>query len=40
VGDDEFDKIFVVMMPSPGETRVLRLRYGAPRVGSVADRKN
>jgi broad specificity phosphatase PhoE len=28
--DDEFDAIYVVVMPSPGETRVLRLRYGAP----------
>lgn len=29
VRDDEFDAIFVVVMPSPGETRVLRWRYGA-----------
>ncbi len=28
--DEEFDAIYVVVMPSPGETRVLRLRYGAP----------
>ena len=28
--DDEFDAIYVVVMPSPGETRVLRLRYGQP----------
>lgn len=27
--EDEFDSIFVVVMPSPGRTRVLRLRYGA-----------
>ncbi len=26
--DDEFDAVYVVVMPSPGETRVLRLRYG------------
>ena len=26
--DDEFDAIYVVVIPSPGETRVLRLRYG------------
>jgi broad specificity phosphatase PhoE len=28
--DDEFDAIHVVVIPSPGETRVLRLRYGQP----------
>lgn len=28
--DDEYDAIYVVVMPSPGETRVLRLRYGVP----------
>jgi broad specificity phosphatase PhoE len=28
--DDEFDAIYVVVMPSPGEPRLLRLRYGAP----------
>jgi broad specificity phosphatase PhoE len=28
--DDEFDSIYVVVLPSPGETRVFRLRYGAP----------
>jgi broad specificity phosphatase PhoE len=28
--DDEFDAIYFVIMPSPGETRVLRLRYGTP----------
>jgi broad specificity phosphatase PhoE len=27
--DDEFDAVFCVVMPSPGETRVLRLRFGA-----------
>ena len=27
--DDEFDSIFVVVMPSPGQTRVFRLQYGA-----------
>ena len=29
--DDEFDVVYVVVMPSPGETRVLRFRYGTPR---------
>jgi broad specificity phosphatase PhoE len=33
--DDEFDAIYVVTMPSPGETRLLRLRYGQP-TGSEA----
>jgi hypothetical protein len=28
MGEDEFDAIYVVVIPSPGETRVLRLRYG------------
>jgi broad specificity phosphatase PhoE len=28
--DDEFDAMYVVVLPSPGETRVLRLRYGPP----------
>ena len=29
MGEDEFDSIYVAVMPSPGETRVFRLRYGA-----------
>jgi broad specificity phosphatase PhoE len=29
--DDEFDAIYVVVMPSPGQTRVLRVRYGGLR---------
>ena len=28
--DDEFDALYVVVLPSPGETRVLRLRFGPP----------
>jgi len=28
MAEDDFDSIYVVVMPSPGETRVLRLRYG------------
>jgi 2,3-bisphosphoglycerate-dependent phosphoglycerate mutase len=28
MAEDEFDSIYVVVMPSPGETRVFRLRYG------------
>jgi probable phosphoglycerate mutase len=28
MADDEFDSIYVVVIPSPGETRVFRLRYG------------
>jgi broad specificity phosphatase PhoE len=33
VGEDEFDAIYVVVLPSPGEPRVLRLHYGAPVTG-------
>ena len=28
VGEDEFDSVFVVVAPSPGQARVLRLHYG------------
>jgi broad specificity phosphatase PhoE len=35
--DDEFDAIYIVVMPSPGETRVLRLRYGAPAATVKSD---
>ena len=28
--DDEFDAVYVVTVPSPGEPHVLRLRYGRP----------
>jgi broad specificity phosphatase PhoE len=28
MAEDEFDSIYVVVIPSPGETRVFRLRYG------------
>jgi broad specificity phosphatase PhoE len=33
MAEDEFDSIYVVVMPSPGETRVLRLRYGESGAG-------
>lgn len=29
IRDDEFDALYVVIMPSPGETRLLKLRYGS-----------
>jgi broad specificity phosphatase PhoE len=32
MADDEFDSIYVVVIPSPGETRVFRLRYGGSGV--------
>jgi broad specificity phosphatase PhoE len=35
--DGEFDAIYIVIVPSPGETRVLRLRYGAPPARSKAE---
>jgi hypothetical protein len=28
--DDEYDAMYVVVMASPGESRLLRLRYGVP----------
>ena len=28
VGEDEFDTVFVVILPSPGQARMLRLHYG------------
>lgn len=36
MADDEFDSIYVVVMPSPGETRVFRLRYGEARSAAPA----
>jgi hypothetical protein len=27
---DDFSSVFVVLLPSPGQARVLRLRYGEP----------
>jgi broad specificity phosphatase PhoE len=36
MAEDEFDSIYVVVIPSPGETRVLRLRYGETRGGKAA----
>jgi broad specificity phosphatase PhoE len=30
VGEEEFDSVFVVVLPSPGQARVLRLHYGPP----------
>jgi phosphohistidine phosphatase SixA len=35
VGEDEFDSIYVVVLPSPGEPRVLRLHYGTPSAGKA-----
>jgi phosphohistidine phosphatase SixA len=34
IGEDEFDSVFVVVLPSPGQPRVLRLHYGK---GAVAN---
>jgi broad specificity phosphatase PhoE len=39
MADDEFDSIYVVVIPSPGETRVFRLRYGEARTGKPAEVK-
>jgi phosphohistidine phosphatase SixA len=36
--ENDYDSIFLVVMPSPGPTRVFRLRYGSPETGSVKAR--
>jgi broad specificity phosphatase PhoE len=36
VGEEEFDSVFVVVLPSPGQPRVLRLHYGAPATTPAA----
>jgi broad specificity phosphatase PhoE len=36
--DDEYDAVYVVVLPSPGETRVIRLRYGAPTPTEKTDK--
>ena len=38
--DEEFDALYVVVIPSPGETRVLRFRYGEPTPPSKARSNN
>jgi hypothetical protein len=35
VGEEEFDSAFVVVLPSPGQPRVLRLHYGASAATAV-----
>jgi phosphohistidine phosphatase SixA len=40
VGEDEFDEIYVVVLPSPGEPRVLRLHYGAPTAARAPPESN
>jgi len=39
IAEDEFDSIYVVVIPSPGETRVFRLRYGGLKSGVPANPK-
>lgn len=36
IKEDDYDSVFVVVLPSPGEPRVLRLHYGAGRSASPA----
>jgi broad specificity phosphatase PhoE len=38
LADDDFDSIFLVVMPSPGPTRVFRLRHGATEAGARKSR--
>ena len=40
VGEDEFGSVFVVVLPSPGQPRVLRLHYRAPDVQDKAATRN
>jgi len=35
MAEDEFDAIYIVIAPSPGETRVLRVRYGTQNAASL-----
>lgn len=39
MAEDEFDSIYVVVIPSPGETRVFRLRYGEAHGGKASETK-
>lgn len=39
MAEDEFDSIYVVVIPSPGETRVFRLGYGQPHGGKATAAK-
>lgn len=34
MGEDEFDAMYLVVIPSPGETRVIKVRYGVPTIGN------
>jgi phosphohistidine phosphatase SixA len=34
LAEDDYDSIFLVVMPSPGPTRIFRLRYGATEAGA------
>ena len=34
IGEDEFDAMYLVVIPSPGETRVIKVRYGVSTSGS------
>lgn len=36
MGEDEFDAMYLVVIPSPGETRVIKVRYGVPTSGNRA----
>jgi len=40
VGEDEFDSVFVVVLPSPGQPRVLRLHYGGSAATPAAAAEN
>ncbi len=40
IGEDEYDSIFLVVMPSPGPTRVFRLHYEPPNSGLETRRRD
>ena len=34
IAEDDYDSIFLVVMPSPGPTRIFRLQHGTPAAGA------
>jgi phosphohistidine phosphatase SixA len=38
LAEDDYDSLFLVVMPSPGPTRIFRLQYGTAEAGARKDR--
>jgi len=38
LAEDDYDSLFLVVMPSPGPTRIFRLQYGTKEAGTRKDR--